>query len=75
MTAARNFRCPMDYAFILDPLPDLKAYKDSSVAMMRSLAARGHRIYALEQSDIFWDARGTQASAVPLTLLPGDHDW
>ena len=32
----------MDYAFILDPLPDLKAYKDSSVAMMRSLAARGH---------------------------------
>ena len=48
----------MDYAFILDPLPDLKAYKDSSVAMMRSLATRGHRIYALEQSDMFWDARG-----------------
>src|SRR5262247_178929 len=28
----------MDYAFILDPLPDLKAYKDSSVAMMRARA-------------------------------------
>ncbi len=40
----------MDYAFILDPLPELKAYKDSSVAMMRSLAARGHAIYALRQS-------------------------
>ena len=65
----------MDYAFILDPLPDLKAYKDSSVAMMRALAARGHRIYAFEQSDIFWDARGTQARAVPLTLRPNDHDW
>ena len=65
----------MDYAFILDPLPDLKAYKDSSVAMMRSLAERGHRIYALKQSDIFWDARGTQARAAPLTLHSDEHDW
>ena len=31
---------PMDYAFILDPLPALKAYKDSSVAMMRALQMR-----------------------------------
>ena len=65
----------MDYAFILDPLPDLKAYKDSSVAMMRSLAERGHRIHALEQSDLFWNARGTQARATPLTLRSDDHDW
>ena len=65
----------MDYAFILDPLPDLKAYKDSSVAMMRSLAERGHRIYALEQSDVFWNARGTQARAAPVTLHSDDHDW
>ena len=65
----------MDYAFILDPLPDLKAYKDSSVAMMRSLAQRGHAIFALEQSDIVWDARGTRAGVVPLTLFPDDHDW
>jgi hypothetical protein len=26
----------MDFLFILDPLPALKAYKDSSVAMMRA---------------------------------------
>jgi glutathione synthase len=66
---------PLDYAFILDPLSDLKAYKDSSVAMMRALAARGHRIFALEQSDVFWDAHGTQSGAVPLTLHADDHDW
>ena len=65
----------MDYAFILDPLPDLKAYKDSSVAMMRALAARGHRIHALEQADLFWDGRRTLARAVPLTLSPDDHAW
>ena len=65
----------MNFAFILDPLPDLKAYKDSSVAMMRALAQRGHAIFALEQSDIFWGARGTRARVVPMTLHADDHDW
>jgi glutathione synthase len=65
----------MDFAFILDPLPTLKAYKDSSVAMMRALAARGHRLCACEPADMFWDARGTRARVVPLTLLPDDVDW
>jgi glutathione synthase len=65
----------MDFAFILDPLPTLKAYKDSSVAMMRALAARGHRLSACEPADMFWDARGTRARVVPLTVLPDDVDW
>jgi glutathione synthase len=65
----------MDYAFVLDPLPGLKAYKDSSVAMMRALAARGHRVFAIMQPDIAWDAEGTRARAVPLELRAGDRDW
>ncbi len=65
----------MDFAFILDPLPELKAYKDSSVAMMRSLAARGHAIFALQQSDIFWYGNSTTARVVPLALKADDHDW
>jgi glutathione synthase len=65
----------MDYAFILDPLPSLKAYKDSSIAMMRALAARGHRVYAIMQPDMAWDARGTRARAVPLALRSDNHDW
>jgi glutathione synthase len=65
----------MDFAFILDPLPELKAYKDSSIAMMRELARRGHRVYALEQSDLFWDAGTTCAGVRPLTLSDDDHAW
>jgi glutathione synthase len=65
----------MDYAFIVDPLPQLKAYKDSSVAMMRALAARGHAIFALEQGDVYWEARGTRARVVPLSLTDDDRDW
>jgi glutathione synthase len=65
----------MDFAFILDPLPALKAYKDSSVAMMRALAARGHGIYALEPADLCWDAGTVRARVVPLALAADDHDW
>ena len=66
---------PMDYAFILDPLPALKAYKDSSIAMMRALAARGHRVFAIMQADLAWDSKGTRARAVPLELSADNYDW
>jgi glutathione synthase len=65
----------MDFAFVLDPLPALKAYKDSSVAMMRALAARGHRIFALEPGDIRWEQGVTRARVRPLELFEDDHDW
>jgi len=65
----------MDFAYILDPLPLLRAYKDTSVAMMRALSGRGHAIFALEPADLFWDARGTRARVVPLTLRADTVDW
>jgi len=65
----------MEYAFILDPLPSLKAYKDTSVAMMRALHSRGHFLFAVEQRDLFWDGKQTLASVRPLQLAAADHDW
>jgi len=65
----------MDFAFILDPLPLLKAYKDSSVAMMRALVARGHRVFALSPADVYWQAGATRARAARLTLHADAHDW
>jgi glutathione synthase len=65
----------MDFAFIVDPLPQLKAYKDSSIAMMRALAARGHAVYALGQSDLWWEDSWTRARAVRLDLTADNHHW
>ena len=65
----------MDFAFILDPLPQVKAYKDSTVAMMRALAARGHRVHALEQSDVHWRDGATRARARPLALHQDNDHW
>ena len=65
----------MDFAFVLDPLPQLKAYKDSSVAMMRALAARGHRLFALTPADMFWHAGMTRARVAALSLHADVHHW
>jgi glutathione synthase len=66
---------PMDVAFVVDPLPELKAYKDSSVAMMRALARRGHRVHAVLQPDLAWDRGTTFATGCRLEVNDDDHDW
>lgn len=43
----------MKLLFILDPLASLKNYKDTSLAIMREAAARGHALYMCEQHDVF----------------------
>lgn len=66
----------MRFAFVLDPLASLKAYKDSSVAMMRAAQAAGHAVWAIQQPAIHWSqAQGVCAKALPLTLSNDDHAW
>lgn len=43
----------MKIAFIIDPLPALKPYKDSSYAMMRAALKRGHAVAVLEIGDLY----------------------
>jgi glutathione synthase len=43
----------MKLLFILDPLDSLKTYKDTSVAIMREAAERGHNLFVCEQHDVF----------------------
>lgn len=42
----------MRFAFILDPLVHLKTYKDTSLAMMREAAKRGHELFVAMQDDL-----------------------
>jgi len=65
----------MKLAFVLDPLAQLKAYKDSSIAMMREAARRGHAIFALEARDMLVREGRIGAALVPLTLSDDDDDW
>lgn len=69
----------MHVLFVIDPLPGLKAWKDSSVAMMRSLAARGHTFSCAGMADLFIDQGRVRvaATAVRLQVNPDwhGHDW
>ncbi|MDR1854632.1 MAG: glutathione synthase, partial [Azoarcus sp.] len=62
-------------AFILDPLDGLKAYKDSSVAMMRAAVGRGHAVWAIRREELFWREGEVAAKAVALDLRDDEHDW
>ncbi len=64
----------MKFLFVLDPLESLKAYKDTSVAIMRAAQARGHRVFSCTQGDLFWKDR-VFAFARELSLGANDDDW
>ena len=65
----------MRIAFILDPLGSLKAYKDSSVAMMREAQRRGHEVYAVMRGALTWRDGVVAAEATRLELFPDQHEW
>ncbi len=69
-------------AFVLDPVGSLKAWKDSSVAMMRAAEKHGHEVYAIEAQSLGWrraepghHAGGVFGQAMHLHMRPDDHDW
>ena len=73
---------PLKLAFIVDPLSTLKAWKDSSVAMMRAAENHGHEVFAIEAASLGWrspepgrHAGGVHAQTIHLHLRPDDHDW
>ncbi|MGB6104448.1 MAG: glutathione synthase [Pusillimonas sp.] len=58
----------MHVLFVIDPLPSLKAYKDSSVAMMRALAARGHTLSVAYQEGLYIDEGVVKAVCTGISL-------
>ena len=65
----------MKLAVILDPLEEIKTYKDTTYAIMREAAKRGHGVYALMQGDMFLRDGTVSGYARELTLKDDAHDW
>ncbi|HEY5929494.1 MAG TPA: glutathione synthase [Burkholderiales bacterium] len=65
----------MKIAFILDPLEEIKTYKDSSYAMMREAVARGHTLAEMQQENLVWREDRVVGYARDLTLTGDDKDW
>jgi glutathione synthase len=65
----------MKLAVILDPLESIKTYKDSTYAMMREAAARGHALFVMQQSDVALREQRVIGFAQALKIKPDEHDW
>jgi glutathione synthase len=65
----------MKIAFLADPLSGFKIYKDSTFAMMREAARRGHQIYAFEQRHMVLEEGVVTADVVEITLTGNPDDW
>ena len=65
----------MKIAFIVDPIEKLKAYKDSSVAMMRAAAARGHEVFTIGREVLRLRDGAVRAPAQRLAVSGDDHAW
>ena len=65
----------MKLAVILDPLEEIKTYKDTTYAIMREAAKRGHGVNALMQGDVFLRDGTVSGYARELTLKNDAHDW
>ena len=65
----------MKIAFVADPLDSFKIAKDTTFAIMREAAARGHELYALEQADLYWRGGTVHGHARRLQLTGKKPGW
>ena len=63
----------MQLLFIADPLRTFKIYKDTTFAMMREAAARGHGIAFCEPRHLQWQSGGQVTASVQTLRLTGDE--
>jgi glutathione synthase len=61
---------------VADPLESFKPYKDSTFAMMREAASRGHTLWACEPADLHWQRGAPVRALVRGVALTGAlDDW
>jgi glutathione synthase len=65
----------MRLLFVIDPPESLKAYKDTTVAMMRAAQGRGHQTFVCEQASLAWQDGAVRAEACRISLTDDDEDW
>lgn len=65
----------MDFLFVIDAPDSLKAYKDTSVAMMRAAQQRGHGVWVCEQESLRWSKGRVETAAQRISLTDNDEDW
>jgi len=65
----------MKLAFVVDPLDSFKIHKDTTFAIMREAAARGHSLYVMAQEDLAWRGGKIVGNARRIHLTGKKPGW
>ena len=60
---------------VMDPIAEIKPYKDSTFAMLLAAAARGWSLHYMEQDDLWVENGRAMAMASPLAVRDQPADW
>ncbi len=63
----------MKLLFILDPLSEIKTYKDTSFSMMVEAAKRGHELYFAPQDGLMWKGGSVVAEHCRMHLVDAER--
>jgi glutathione synthase len=65
----------LNIAVVMDPIEHIKIKKDSSIAMLWAAAARGHKLWYLEQDDLFVRDGEAFGDMAELTVFENNDKW
>ena len=66
---------PLNIAVVMDPIEHITIKKDSTIAMLWAAAARGHRLWYLEQQDLFVRDGVAFGDMAPLQVFENSDRW
>jgi len=66
---------PLTLGVVMDPIGDIKPYKDTTLAMLLAAQARGWKLLYMEQADLYLVQGEARARCRELTVRDDPHDW
>ena len=66
---------PVRLGVVMDPIADIKPYKDSTFAMLLAASARGWTLHYMQQNDLWVENSRAMARASPLNVRDQTTDW
>jgi glutathione synthase len=66
---------PLTLGVVMDPIGDIKPYKDTTLAMLLAAQARGWKLLYMEQPDLYLLQGEARARHRELNVRDDTHDW
>ncbi|MFK5986282.1 MAG: glutathione synthase [Pseudomonadota bacterium] len=66
---------PIKIGIVMDPIESIKAYKDSSLAMLLEAKARGWQIFYMQMGDLFMQSGKAMANGKILDVFDDKQHW